>query len=83
MSIIGLQAFRQQAETATSYFTERTQTIKSLTQLDNSIEVEILYHAVLNMDFPNGLKKGQELNLSGKSIFVFEGDRIIKLTDIS
>ena len=35
------------------------------------------------MDFPNGLKKGQELNLIGKSIFEFDGDKIIKLTDVS
>jgi hypothetical protein len=35
------------------------------------------------MDFPNGLQKGQELDLTGKSIFKFSGDTIIKLTDIS
>jgi hypothetical protein len=83
MSLTGLTAFRQQAEKATTYFTERTQTIKSFKHFDNSIEIEIDYNAVLAMDFPSGLKKGQELNLSGKSIFVFAGDRIIKLTDIS
>jgi hypothetical protein len=83
MSLTGLMEFRQQAERAVSYFTERTQTIKSFTHLDNSIEIEIDYNAVLGMDFPNGMKKGQELKLSGKSIFQFVGDRITKLTDIS
>jgi hypothetical protein len=83
MSITGLAAFRQQAEKVTTYFTERTQTIKSYKHSDNSTEIEIDYNAVLSMDFPNGLKKGQKLQLSGKSIFVFAGDRITKLTDIS
>ena len=83
MSIKGLAAFRQQAEKVTTYFTERTQTIKSYKHSDNSTEIEIDYNAVLSMDFPNGLKKGQKLQLSGKSIFVFAGDRITKLTDIS
>jgi hypothetical protein len=37
----------------------------------------------LNMDFPNGLKKGNELILKGKSVFKFLDNKIIKLTDIS
>jgi hypothetical protein len=83
MSLTGMMAFRQQAEQAITFFTERTQRIKSFRHFDNSTEIEIDYNAMLAMDFPNGLKKGQILNLSGKSIFVFESDRIIKLTDIS
>lgn len=83
MSLKGSKAFRQQAEEATTYFKARKQTIKSFKHLDNSTEIEIDYYAVLAKDFPNGLKKGQELNLLGKSIFVFEKDRIIKLTDVS
>jgi hypothetical protein len=35
------------------------------------------------MDFPNGLKKGEEISLDGKSIFEFSEDgKIMKLTDI-
>lgn len=83
MSLKGLTAFRPLAEQATTYFKARKQTIKSFKHFDNSTEIEIDYYAVLAMDFPNGLKKGQEINLVGKSIFVFEKDRIIKLTDVS
>lgn len=83
MSLTGLTAFRKQAEQTKSYFTKRTQTIKSFVHSENRTEIEIDYHAILGMDFPNGLKKGQDLNLTGKSIFEFDGDKIIKLTDIS
>ena len=83
MSLQGLTAFMQQAEQATTYFTERTQTIRSFKHLEHQAEIEIDYCAVLGMDFPNGLKKGQELHLTGKSIFVFEQQKIIRLTDIS
>lgn len=83
MTLTGLKDFIQQAEEAKSYFSKRTQTIKSFDHRDNTTEIEIDYSAILGMDFPNGLKKGQELNLTGKSIFEFEGDKIIKLTDIS
>lgn len=83
MSLNGLNEFRQQDEQVKTYFTERTQSIKSFNHFDNRSEIEIGYRAILAMDFPNGLKKGQELNLLGKSIFEFEGDKIIRLTDIS
>jgi hypothetical protein len=83
MSLSGLTAFRQQAEQAKNYFTQRTQTIKSFKHMENATEIEIDYYAVLGMDFPNGLKSGQELKLAGKSIFKFSGNSIIELTDIS
>jgi hypothetical protein len=83
MSLNGLTEFRQQAEQAKTYFTERMQSIKSLNHFDNHSEIEIGYRAILAMDFPNGLKKGQELNLLGKSIFEFQEKKIIRLTDIS
>jgi len=82
MSLIGLKALRQQAEQAKSYFTTRSQTIISFKHLGDETEIEIYYHAILGMDFPNGLKKGDELKLKGKAIFKFLNDKIIKLTDI-
>lgn len=83
MSLIGLYAFRQQAEQAKMYFTERTQTINSFVHINDTSEIEIDYKAIIAMDFPNGLKKGQLLELSGKSIFEFSANKIISLKDIS
>ncbi|MCU0391854.1 MAG: nuclear transport factor 2 family protein [Thermoflexibacter sp.] len=83
MSLIGIDAFRQQAEQAKNYFTERKQTISSIVHRDTETEITIEYFAILAMDFPNGLKKGQALNLNGKSIFEFLNNKIIKLTDLS
>ncbi len=83
MSLRGLTAFIQQAEQAKNYFTTRTQTITSFNHTENNSEIHIDYFAILNVDLPNGLKKGQELHLIGKSIFYFREARIIKLIDIS
>lgn len=83
MSLSGISAFKQQAEHAKNYFTIRQQTIKSFTHNDDETEITINYSAVLAMDFPNGLKKGETLNLIGKSIFKFSNNKVIKLTDIS
>ena len=83
VSCIGLPAFRKQAEQAKHYFSKRMQTIKSFRHLSDETEIDIDYYAVLAVDLPNGLKKGNELKLKGRSIFKFQGDKIIKLTDFS
>ena len=83
MTLTDLNSFREQAEQAKKIFTTRNQTRRSWTHQDNLIEIEIEYNAVLAIDLPNGLKKDDNLNLEGKSIFKFSGDKIIELTDIS
>lgn len=83
LSLKGLTALKKQAETAGTYFTERKQTIKSIKHFGNSTEIEIDYHAVLAIDFPNGLKKGEEIQLTGKSVFEFKENKVVKLTDFS
>lgn len=83
MSITGLDAFKDQAEQAKAYFSERTQSITSLTHNNDQTIIEINYEAVLAVDFPNGMKKGEKLNLNGRSIFEFYDDSITAITDIS
>lgn len=83
MILNGIKEFTVQAEKAKEYFSERKQTITSLRQDEITAIVDIDYYAVLAIDFPNGLKAGQGLNMKGKSIFQFLDDKIIKLTDMS
>jgi hypothetical protein len=83
MTLNGLTAFKEQAEQAKNFFSERTQEITSVVHKEEGAEIAIDYHGVLAADLPNGLKKGTELNLQGRSVFKFSGDRIVELTDIS
>lgn len=83
MTLTNLAAFREQAEQSKNIFTTRSQTIISWKHEANQTEIEITYNAVLAIDLPNGLKKGEVLNLSGKSIFTFLNDKIIELKDYS
>ncbi|MEO6178103.1 MAG: nuclear transport factor 2 family protein [Flavobacterium circumlabens] len=83
MNLSGLKEFRNQAEEAKKYFSEREQTITLFSHSENQSEIDIDYRAVLAMDFPNGMQKGQELNLKGKSVFEFSNNKIIRLADIS
>jgi len=83
MTLTGIGEFREQAEKAKAYFSIRLQTITAFHHFESKTEIEIDYYAVLAMDFPNGMKTGDELNLKGKSIFEFSDDKILKLSDIS
>ena len=84
MELRGIEAFKKQAIEALSYFSEREQSVESITHTYNSTEITINYRAIAAMDFPNGLKKGHEINLQGKSIFEFSADgKISRLTDIA
>ena len=83
MTLNGLSAFKEQAIQAKDLFSIREQTIKSFKHFDDHAEIEIAYSAVLAIDLPNGLKRGDKLNINGKSTFKFSGDKIIEITDIS
>jgi hypothetical protein len=83
MVLTGIEEFKVQAESAKSYFTERKQKVVSFKHDGQNTEIEVEYFAVLAIDFPNGMKKGQEIKLTGRSIFEFKDDKIVSLTDIS
>jgi hypothetical protein len=83
MTLAGIAAFKEQALQAAMLFKNRQQTVTAIEHSTDHIEVNIAYHAVLAIDLPNGMNAGDELNLTGKSIFKFDGDKIISITDIS
>ncbi|MEG0851261.1 MAG: nuclear transport factor 2 family protein [Flavobacterium sp.] len=83
LTLDGIKEFKAQAEKAKEYFSARKQIITSFRQDEITAIIDIDYYAVLAMDFPNGLKAGQELDMKGKSIFQFLEDKIVRLTDIS
>lgn len=83
MTLIGIAAFKQQAEQAKRLLSERRQTIRSFIHEPSQTTITIDYFAVLAIDLPNGLKKGAELKLSGVSVFKFNGSKIVGLSDIS
>lgn len=84
MSLNGKDAFLEQAMSMLDLFTSRKQTITSIIHRGNISEITIDYEAKLAKDLPNGLKKGDELRLKGKSIFEFSDDgKIVKLVDVS
>ena len=79
----GIEAFKEQAEAAKQYFEKRKQTIESWEISDPIVEIKISYKATVAIDLPNGLKKGDTLELAGSSIFEIENEKIKRITDKS
>lgn len=79
----GIDEFKKQAESAKQYFTQRKQTIEFWEFNNSKVSVEIDYKATLAIDFPNGLKTGDTLELKGISEFEFESGKIKSITDKS
>lgn len=80
---IGVEELRSLAQQSLSLFSERHQKIESFELQDHVAIAAIAFRAVVAADLPNGLKKGQVLNLSGRSEFEFQDGAISKITDIS
>ena len=79
----GIAEFKAQAEQAKNLFSQREQKIIGLRFRTDEVEAEIFYNGTIAVDFPNGLKSGSKIELGGKSIFRFAGDKIIEIEDIS
>ena len=83
LTTTGKESFRQQAEQAKQYFSQREQHVTDWQVADNRVEVLIDYTGVAAIDFPNGLKPGDTLQMQGKSVFQLEGGKILSIEDIS
>jgi ketosteroid isomerase-like protein len=83
LTTVGKAEFKNQANQAKQLFKSRKQTITSTIVNEDSFEIMIDYQGVIAIDLPNGMKENDEIKLVGKSIFSFENDKIIAITDIS
>ena len=83
LTLTGREAFRQQAEQATQYFSAREQRVTDWQVNGQRVEIVIDYTAVAAIEFSNGLKPGDSLHLQGKSVFQVEDGHIISIEDIS
>jgi len=83
LSLLGKGAFREQAEQATELFSQRKQEVMEINELEDTVEVLIDYSGVLKIDLPNGVQAGEVIRMQGKSIFVFQENKVVSLKDIS
>ncbi|MFZ6718572.1 nuclear transport factor 2 family protein [Undibacterium sp. Ji49W] len=80
---VGAAEFKALAEQSVALFSERHQDIIFFENGENTAVAGIKFRAVVAIDLPNGLKKGQVLEMDGRSEFEFRDGLISKIKDIS
>lgn len=81
VSTTGKSEFRRLAEQSRDAFSSRRQTMTSFADVGAGATIEVQYNAVLAADLPNGMKKGQVLDLVGRSAFIFQDGLIRQISD--
>lgn len=77
----GIDALRRLADQSKALFWERKQSVLALEGGDDEATVSVAFRAVVAIDLPNGMRKGQGLNLTGRSELRFAGGKIRQLMD--
>jgi ketosteroid isomerase-like protein len=77
LEISGIRALRKQAEQAAALFSERTQTLTTLTGYGDFWEASVHFRGTL----ASGPHAGQTIEVQGESRFFIENDLIAQLTD--
>jgi ketosteroid isomerase-like protein len=75
--------FEELARKSASLFTSREQKIISIEEAASVVKTEIEYHAVLAEDLPKGMKKGDHIEIKGRSEYNIKDNLIISIKDIS
>jgi ketosteroid isomerase-like protein len=79
----GIDALRKLAEQSRTLFSTRKQTMTSFEGSGDQAIITVMFSAVVAEDLPNGMKRGQELNLTGRTEFTFRDGKIVQIIDVS
>ncbi len=82
-AVSGVKEFREIAEESAKLFESREQAVTSMDTSSDGAFVEIAFTGVLAADIPNGPKRGETLNVKGRSEYRFLEGKIVHLTDYS
>lgn len=80
--IQGKDEYRILAEQSRNLYSSRKQTVMEIHEKGDQAFVEIFYSSVLAIDLTEDMKAGDTLNLRGLTEFVFQDEKIYRLTDI-
>jgi hypothetical protein len=83
VSTRGVAEFEALARQSLPMFAERQKTVEAFEINDTCVTVWVNYRAVVASDLPNGWRRGQVVELAGRSEFEFRDGTIAAITDIS
>lgn len=83
MKLEGIKAFKKQALKGYDMFSKRKQEILSIEHKEDHSVAVINYSATVKADFGDQMKKGEVMNMTAKSMYSFQDDRISRIEDHS
>ena len=83
MKLDGMKSFKKRALQGMDYYSKRRQEILSIEHEEGKSIAVINYSATLKVSLSDKNKEGDVMNVTAKSIFYFQDDRIIKIEDYS
>ncbi|MEL6553472.1 MAG: nuclear transport factor 2 family protein [Cyanobacteria bacterium J06621_11] len=79
----GIEQFREMAVRSAAMFSSRHQQASEFSADGAVVSIEIAYEGILATNLPNGMQAGETLQLIGRSEFIFEDGKLIRITDFS
>ncbi|MEO0647451.1 MAG: nuclear transport factor 2 family protein [Cyanobacteria bacterium J06650_10] len=79
----GIEQFREMAVRSAAMFSSRHQQASEFSADGAVVSIEIAYEGILATNLPNGMQAGETLQLTGRSEFIFEDGKLIRITDFS
>lgn len=83
LALNGKTAFIKQAKHAVNLFEKREIMVKSFTFEDEFLDVKLDFMGILAVDVPEDHKKGDKIEMEGRSRLKFSSDKIISIEDIN
>ncbi len=83
LALNGKTAFINQAKHAVNLFEKRKIKVKSFTFEDEFLDVKLDFMGILAVDVPEDHKKGDKIEMEGRSRLKFSSDKIISIEDIN
>jgi ketosteroid isomerase-like protein len=83
LELDGKKSFTNQARQAVNLFEKREIKIDGIEYNDDGMDVKINFTGVLAIDVPEGPKKGEKVELKGRSLVNFSEGKIISIDDIN
>jgi SnoaL-like domain len=79
----GIEEFEKLARQSATAFSERSQTVHNCIARGNFVATEVGFRGRAAIDFPNGWRAGDSIELPGASFFTLQSNLIATLVDVS
>ena len=83
LEITGKKSYKRQAKSAVPLFEKREMSINELIYNEDSVDVRLKFKGILGIDVPEDYKKGDKIEMDGRTILKFRDNKIFYIEDIN